>query len=111
MVDDQCSYTGSQNLYVCDLAEWGVVVDDKASNEKILKDFWNPMWEASYTPDDCDVHEVMDGLDIDRDGDQLGVFSIEGQSKLGDAAAMGMQHGSVNSSFYGTEGSTVTVSE
>jgi hypothetical protein len=26
------------------------------------------MWEHSYTGEDVDVDEVMDGLDIDRDG-------------------------------------------
>lgn len=108
MIDDTCSYTGSQNLYVCDLAEWGVVVDDKESNQKMLKDFWEPMWTASYTPDDCDVHEVMDGLDIDRDGEKVGAFTMEGQMKLGEGAALGMNHAGT-SSFYGTEG--VAVSE
>ena len=29
IVDDVCSYTGSQNLYVCDLAEYGVIIDDE----------------------------------------------------------------------------------
>ena len=27
------------------------------------------MWYYSYRGVDCDVHKVMDGLDIDRDGD------------------------------------------
>lgn len=26
IVDDKCTYIGSQNLYVCDLSEWGVVI-------------------------------------------------------------------------------------
>lgn len=30
IVDDKCCYIGSQNLYMCDLAEWGIVVDSGA---------------------------------------------------------------------------------
>ncbi len=66
IVDDVCTYIGSQNLYLCDLAEWGVVVDHKKSTEKIKSEYWDPMWKASYKPEDCDVQKVMDGLDIDR---------------------------------------------
>jgi len=69
ILDDICCYTGSQNLYVCDLAEWGVVIDHQETTKKILEDYWEPMWKASYTGDDCDVDEVMDGLNIERDGD------------------------------------------
>jgi hypothetical protein len=34
-----------------------------------MEEYWTPMWTYSYTGEDCDVQEVMDGLDIDRDGD------------------------------------------
>ena len=67
IVDDICCYIGSQNLYICDLAEWGVVVDDEAATKQIKKEYWDPMWEVSYTKEDVDVDAVMDGLDIDRD--------------------------------------------
>jgi phosphatidylserine/phosphatidylglycerophosphate/cardiolipin synthase-like enzyme len=67
IVDDICSYTGSQNLYICDLGEWGVVVDHEAETQKIKEEYWDPMWKVSYDPTDCDVDAVMDGLDIDRD--------------------------------------------
>ena len=69
IVDDVATYIGSQNLYVCDLAEWGVVIDDAAQTQKFMEEYWTPMWTYSYTGEDCDVQEVMDGLDIDRDGD------------------------------------------
>lgn len=69
IVDDVCTYIGSQNLYICDLAEWGVLIDDEATTLKIKESYWTPMWEASFREEDCDVQEVMDGLDIDRDGD------------------------------------------
>jgi hypothetical protein len=66
IVDDICCYIGSQNLYICDLAEWGVVLDSPPTVEDIKSQYWDPMWGASYTPDDCDVEQVMDGLKIDR---------------------------------------------
>jgi phosphatidylserine/phosphatidylglycerophosphate/cardiolipin synthase-like enzyme len=43
IVDDVCTYVGSQNLYICDLAEWGVVIDDEASTLRIKKEYWDPM--------------------------------------------------------------------
>jgi len=66
IVDDVCCYIGSQNLYICDLAEWGVVIDDAKAVGDIKKRYWDQLWQISYTKDDCDVEEVMDGLGIDR---------------------------------------------
>ena len=37
IVDDRCCYIGSQNLYDCDLAEWGVVIDDREVVNEIRK--------------------------------------------------------------------------
>lgn len=71
IIDDICCYIGSQNLYVCDLAEWGVIIDEESQVKQILHEYWEPMWAASYTEEDCDVDEVMDGLDIERDGDDV----------------------------------------
>jgi len=68
IVDDITTYIGSHNLYVCDLAEWGVVIDDAEQTQKIMEEYWNPMWECSHTGEDVDVDAVMDSLDIDRDG-------------------------------------------
>lgn len=35
------------------------------------------MWKHSFTNEDVDVHEVMDGLDIDRNGsDPSGVDDV-----------------------------------
>jgi len=69
IIDDKCTYIGSQNLYVCDLAEWGVIVDHEEETKKMMATYWTPMWEASYTGTDCSVQEVMDGLEIDMDGE------------------------------------------
>jgi len=66
IVDDVCTYIGSQNLYICDLAEWGVVVDDAEATKKIIHEYWQPMWNISYNSDDCDVDAVMRTLDVDR---------------------------------------------
>jgi len=87
-IDNIASYTGSQNLYVCDLAEWGVLIDDKSETEKILEDYWNPLWEASFIETDCDVQKVMDSLQINRDGEPVNKFLPGGKKKLDDAAKM-----------------------
>jgi len=76
IVDDRCCYIGSQNLYMCDLAEWGIVVDHEGEVKKIMKDYFVPLWKSSYTGLDVDVQQVMDGLNVDRDDRQtfLGGF-------------------------------------
>jgi hypothetical protein len=66
IVDDTCAYIGSQNLYMSDLAEWGIAIDDSTTVKKIKRDFWDPMWHCSYNEDDCNVDAVMDGMKIDR---------------------------------------------
>jgi len=53
-------------LYICDLAEWGVVIDNAEKVKAIKSQYWDPMWKVSYTVDDCEVDKVMDGLHIDR---------------------------------------------
>ena len=77
-MDDVACYIGSQNLYVCDLAEWGVVIDNAEQTQKIKEEYWDPIWENSYADGaDVDVQEVMDGLDIDRDGEDPANVSPE----------------------------------
>lgn len=77
MVDDRCYYVGSQNLYIANLAEWGVVIDDEAQTQKILAEYWNPMWKQSYKKEDCDVDKVMDELHVDRDGGKSAKHTAE----------------------------------
>mmetsp|Transcript_43746 Transcript_43746/g.106076 ORF Transcript_43746/g.106076 Transcript_43746/m.106076 type:complete len:606 (+) Transcript_43746:139-1956(+) len=67
IIDDVCCYIGSQNLYICDLAEWGIVIDKEEAVQKIKAEYWDEMWKVSYTREDCDVDDVMDGLKINRD--------------------------------------------
>lgn len=69
IIDDTCCYIGSQNLYVCDLAEWGVLIDHQETTKAFMDEYWHPMWKASFTGEDCDVEAVMDGLNINREGD------------------------------------------
>lgn len=69
IIDDRAYYIGSQNLYKADLAEWGVLIDNEQQTKKCMQEYWNPMWQASYTPADCDEDEVIDGLGVDRNGD------------------------------------------
>ena len=68
IIDDTCCYIGSQNLYMCDLAEWGIVIDSEVEVKKIKEDYFAPMWKNSFTGEDVDVQKVMDGLKIDRNG-------------------------------------------
>ena len=68
IVDDKCCYIGSQNLYLCDLAEWGIVVDHEEAVQKIMSDYFDPLWQNSYVGLDVDVGHVMAGLTVDRDG-------------------------------------------
>ena len=64
IVDDKCCYVGSQNLYDCDLAEWGVVIDDEAEVTNIMNTYFVPIWRNSYiSGQDVDVDQVMDALD------------------------------------------------
>lgn len=86
IIDDVCSYTGSQNLYVADLAEWGVIIDDVDVTNKMIEDYWFPLWNASWDPSDCEVQDVMDGLKVDRDGEVVDTHSAEGKKKMDDAA-------------------------
>jgi phosphatidylserine/phosphatidylglycerophosphate/cardiolipin synthase-like enzyme len=82
IIDDMCCYIGSQNLYICDLAEWGVVIDDKEKVQELMAEYWEPMWAASYSPDDCNVQDVMDGLAIDRDGENPDNMSEDVKNKV-----------------------------
>jgi len=68
IIDDRAYYLGSQNLYVCDLAEWGVLTDDEKQTRKIMSEYWDPLWKASWTDEDCDLEEAMKGIYINRDG-------------------------------------------
>lgn len=81
IVDDICCYVGSQNLYICDLAEWGVVIDDEAAVTKIMEEYWDKIWKYSYTGNDCDVDAVMDGLEIDRDAEDEGFQTMTTKRK------------------------------
>lgn len=67
-MDKTAYYLGSQNLYIANLGEWGIIVDDEKMTKKVMGEYWNPLWEQSYTENDCDIQKVMDGLGIDRDG-------------------------------------------
>jgi len=46
-VDDRAFYVGSNNLYVCNLAEFGVVVDDQAATQDLLKYYFKPTLDQS----------------------------------------------------------------
>lgn len=56
-----------------DLAEWGVVVDDANQTRKMLVELWDPMWENSFTGQDCDLEEVLSTLVADSEMSSVGV--------------------------------------
>lgn len=90
IVDDIACYIGSQNLYICDLAEWGVLIDDEAQTKQIMEEYWIPMWKHSYTKEDVDVQAVMDGLEIDRSAEKphgLDALNVAERRRLMQAAA------------------------
>jgi phosphatidylserine/phosphatidylglycerophosphate/cardiolipin synthase-like enzyme len=71
IVDDVAYYIGSQNLYVCDLAEWGLIIDNATQTQKVLKEYWSKVWGAAYesvaeADRDMAVDNVLAGLDLDR---------------------------------------------
>jgi phosphatidylserine/phosphatidylglycerophosphate/cardiolipin synthase-like enzyme len=47
IVDEQAYYVGSQNLYDADLAEYGVIVDDRTATEQFVSDYYAKL--ASYS--------------------------------------------------------------
>lgn len=57
IVDDQAHYVGSQNLYDADLAEFGVIVDDQASTQRMVSEYWNKLAQFSlgttYVAPEC----------------------------------------------------------
>lgn len=91
IIDDLCYYLGSQNLYIADLAEWGLVVDNVKATRTMLDEFWDPLWERSYHPDDCNVQEVMDGLAINRDGERPSRMSAVTKQRL-ESVQQSVQH-------------------
>lgn len=104
IIDDVLMYIGSQNLYVCDLAEWGVAIDDEAETKRIMDEYWNPLWKASYTGEDCDAEEVMQSLEVDRTGEnpeakkaaketELAMENIAKQQALKSGAGQGQFYG------------------
>ena len=82
IIDDICYYIGSQNLYVCNLAEWGLIIDNEEQTLKVEDEYWNLLWAASFedVPEDArdvDVDEVMNGLEIDRTPPEMADLSPE----------------------------------
>ena len=72
MIDDCAYYIGSQNLYVADLSEWGLLVDDAGQTRNVIKEYWHPLWSNSWDPTDFDADKVMEGLNIDRNDNERG---------------------------------------
>eukprot|EP00747_Dinoflagellata_sp_TGD_P195940 gnl/TRDRNA2_/TRDRNA2_65371_c0_seq1.p1 gnl/TRDRNA2_/TRDRNA2_65371_c0~~gnl/TRDRNA2_/TRDRNA2_65371_c0_seq1.p1 ORF type:complete len:609 (+),score=82.20 gnl/TRDRNA2_/TRDRNA2_65371_c0_seq1:69-1895(+) len=61
IVDDQAYLIGSQNLYDCNLAEWGVLVDDADQCRRFVAEYWQPLWKCSFedAPRDYSWNQVI----------------------------------------------------
>lgn len=77
IVDEQACYIGSQNLYVCDLAEWGVIIDHAVTVKQIMSEYWWPMWVRSFSEEDREIDVILDAMEIDRDGEDPDNLSAE----------------------------------
>jgi phosphatidylserine/phosphatidylglycerophosphate/cardiolipin synthase-like enzyme len=47
MVDDAAFIIGSQNMYTCNLNEFGYMVEDATAAQYYLDNYWTPLWEWS----------------------------------------------------------------
>jgi phosphatidylserine/phosphatidylglycerophosphate/cardiolipin synthase-like enzyme len=47
IVDDSAFYIGSQNMYSCNLNEFGYIVEDAATAQSYVANYWTPLWEWS----------------------------------------------------------------
>jgi len=59
IIDDICYYVGSQDLYVANLADWGIIIDDEGQTHTVIQEYWNSLWASSYVDasrEDFDVH-------------------------------------------------------
>jgi len=81
IVDDICYYVGSQNLYIANLAEWGLIIDNAEQTQKVMDEYWNLLWHNSYenVPEEerLDVGKVLEGCDVDRNGPPVGELDDE----------------------------------
>lgn len=72
------------------------MVDDKAATKKMMDEYWTPMWETSFTGEDCCVQSVMDGLEINRDGENKLFLTAEEKLQMQQAQT---QNGGYNTKF------------
>merc|ERR1712238_30226 len=55
------------------------IIDDVEATTRFLEEYWTPMWRCSHQEGvDFELQEVMEGLDVDRDGDP----SVDASAKL-----------------------------
>ena len=79
----------------------GVVIDHEETTQKLKVEYWDPMWAQSFKGDDCDVQEVMDGLDIDRTGESANAaLDSTDAAKLRKQGLQQQAHVAGNADFY-----------
>ena len=47
LFDDRAFYIGSQNLYLSNLFEWGVFIDQEDLTQHAIDAYWSPLWNHS----------------------------------------------------------------
>jgi phosphatidylserine/phosphatidylglycerophosphate/cardiolipin synthase-like enzyme len=55
IIDDQAFYVGSQNLYKADLAEYGVIVDDAATTQQFVAEYYAKLAQHSQVTEYSDA--------------------------------------------------------
>ncbi|MBV6829922.1 phospholipase D-like domain-containing protein [Xanthomonas euvesicatoria] len=63
MVDDAVFYIGSQNLYVCNLNEFGFMVEDAVAATAYKENYWTPLWNFSSATLDKGYDADVDTLE------------------------------------------------
>ena len=68
IVDDKVFYIGSQNSYVCNLNEFGYIVEDPAAAQTYINTYWTPLWtwsKSTLTSDadtDVETSEMVEAM-------------------------------------------------
>eukprot|EP00929_Paragymnodinium_shiwhaense_P032686 TRINITY_DN18088_c0_g1_i5.p1 TRINITY_DN18088_c0_g1~~TRINITY_DN18088_c0_g1_i5.p1 ORF type:complete len:734 (+),score=131.67 TRINITY_DN18088_c0_g1_i5:104-2305(+) len=93
MVDDRCYYIGSQNLYVANLAEWGIIVDDQYQARTVLDTYWDPMWrECEWCC--CGIDEIRQEVTRKRQAKKIRQATKEEKAQALEASMRSsMTHG------------------
>jgi phosphatidylserine/phosphatidylglycerophosphate/cardiolipin synthase-like enzyme len=63
IVDDSVFYIGSQNLYLCNLNEFGYIVEDPVAAKAYIDRYWTPLWTWSGSTATTDIDADAEASD------------------------------------------------